>query len=201
MSKRAAIDASVLPENVFGHHSLSWWATLGFIVAEGTILAVTAVSVLYLRAGIVQWPPSGMPSPELGVPTVSLVLLLLTLLPAVWLDRAARRCDLPAVRRALVVTSLVALAALVARAFEFAALDVKWHENAWGSVTWTLLGLHASLMLIDLGETAGIAAISIVGPWEEKHFVDAADDAFYSGFMVLVWVPMYVVLYLLPRWS
>ena len=53
---------------------------------------------------------------------------------------------------------------------------------------------------MDVFESAVIAAIFSLGRNEPKHFTDAADDAFYTYFMVFSWVPAYVVVYWLPRW-
>jgi cytochrome c oxidase subunit III len=35
---------------------------------------------------------------------------------------------------------------------------------------------------------------------EEKHFSDVADMVFYWLFMVLAWMPLYVLCFWVPRW-
>jgi hypothetical protein len=45
-----------------------------------------------------------------------------------------------------------------------------------------------------------MAALFWMGPVEKKHFSDAADLAFYWYFMVGIWVPIFILSYLLPRW-
>ena len=50
-------------------------------------------------------------------------------------------------------------------------------------------------------ETGTLALIFALGREEPKHFVDATDNAFYSYFMILSWVPQYVIVYLFPRWT
>jgi len=81
------------------------------------------------------------------------------------------------------------------------SLNVRWDANAYGSAQWMILGSHFTLLLIEFIEVAGMALIFWLAPVEEKHFSDAADMGFYWYFMVLSWVPLYVLCFLVPRWA
>src|SRR3954453_18920211 len=48
VSERAAIDVSRLPNYAFGHRSVLWWGTLGFIITEGTAFALAVTAYFYL---------------------------------------------------------------------------------------------------------------------------------------------------------
>ena len=196
---RPTIDVSGLPTVVFGSRDLMWWGTLGFIVIEGFSLAVAAVTYLYLRRNFVGWPPLGTLYPSVLLPTVTAVLYVVSLAPAVWLARAAKRLDIGAVRVGLVILSVIALAFCVLRWFEFVALNVKWNTNAYGSIVWTILGFHATLIIIEAGEVIGTAVLFFTERQELKHFSDANDLAFYWYFLVLSWIPLYVLVFLAPR--
>ncbi|MFL5574992.1 MAG: cytochrome C oxidase subunit III, partial [Gemmatimonadaceae bacterium] len=118
-----------------------------------------------------------------------------------WLQRAAQRFELGTVRVGLTVAALVVAGVVALRWFELTrALNVKWDANAYGSAQWLVVGSHATLLLIELVEVAGMAAMFWLAPVEEKHFSDVADAAFYWYFMVLAWVPIYVLCFLGPRW-
>ena len=54
----AALDVSPLPDYAFGHRSLLWWATLSMIAIESTMFALLAMSYIYLKGRVVQWPPA-----------------------------------------------------------------------------------------------------------------------------------------------
>jgi heme/copper-type cytochrome/quinol oxidase subunit 3 len=88
----------------------------------------------------------------------------------------------------------------VLRYFELRSLNVRWDENAYGSVAWLVLGAHATLLIADLLETGVFAALSYSSKWEDKHFSDAEDAAVYQYFLSLVWVPLYFLVYFSPRW-
>jgi cytochrome c oxidase subunit III len=198
---RASFDLSGLPDVVFGVRDLMWWGTLGFVVIEGFTLALCATVLVYLRQNYDTWPPAGTPLPSLGIPTVQVVVMLSSLPVMVWLGRVARRFDLGRVRIGLTAATLFGTAFVVLRAFELIrSLNVKWDSNAYGSAQWLVLGAHATLLLVELVEVAGMAGIFWLAPVEEKHFSDVADLTFYWYFMVIAWIPLYVLCFLGPRW-
>lgn len=196
---RPALDVGDLPTVVFGHRDLMWWGTTFFAVIEGFTLALIAASYLYLRKNFTAWPPERTPSPDLLVPTISLAILLVTLVPAWWTKRRAQQLDLPAVRRGLILSTVLGLVSMGLRFAEFFALNTRWDSHAYGSIAWMMVGAHVVLQVMDWGDTAGLAAISVRGPWEPKHFVNATDNANYWYFMVLSWIPLFVLTFLGPR--
>ena len=192
-------DVSALPTTTFGHRNLGWWATLGFVVIEGTTLFICAVSYFYLRRNFQHWPPYGTPRPDLLAPAIQVALMLLSWWPMRLADRAARRLDLAAVRRWLVVLTLFAVAFCVLRWFEIQALHTRWDTNAYGSIVWTLLGLHTVHLLTDAFDTGVLGVLLVTGPLEGKRFGDVAENAMYWNFVVLAWIPIYLVIYIAPR--
>jgi heme/copper-type cytochrome/quinol oxidase subunit 3 len=198
---RVVVDVSVLPDSVFGNRDILWWGTLGFVVIEGFTLVLCAMAYVYLMQNFAAWPPENTPLPSLGAPTANVVLMLASLPLAVWVHRSAKRYELGRVRLGLTVCSVLVLVFVALRLVELiVSLNVKWNTNAYGSAQWLVVGSHATLLLIQAVEVIGIAAMFWIAPLERKHFSDAADAMFYWYFMVLAWVPLYVLCYLIPRW-
>ena len=197
---RSVLDVSHLPTVTFGHRNISWWGTLGFMAVEATTLAACVASYLYLRKNFQSWPPLTTPNPDLLVPTINMLLLLVVIAPMAWVDRAAKRLDLRRVRIGLLVAAILSAATVVLRVWEFGALNTHWDMNAYGSAAWVTLGFHTTLLLIHFVETMVIAVLMFVGPIEKKHFSDVSDAALYQYFLSLVYVPLYLVLFLSPRW-
>jgi cytochrome c oxidase subunit I+III len=118
-----------------------------------------------------------------------------------WLATAARHYDLGKVRIGLVIGTLFNAAFVGIRLVELlVSLNVKWDTNVYGSVQWLVLGAHATLLAVELVEIAGMMLIFWFAPVEEKHMSDVADMVFYWFFMVLSWLPLYVLCFWLPRW-
>jgi cytochrome c oxidase subunit I+III len=195
------VDAATLPDTAFGLRNLPTWATLGFIVIEGTTLAIAMAAYLYLKRNFAEWPPPPTPLPDLLIPTINAALLLAMIVPMVVAGRAARATSLPTMRIALVIATLMSLACTVLRGLDLAALNTRWDSSAYGSVVWVLVGLHSSLLIIDLLETSVIAVLSYSARFEQKHYTDVEDAALYQFFLSLSWVPIYLLVFLLPRWS
>lgn len=196
---RAVLDVSELPTVVFGHKNAAWWGTLGFMVIEGTTLAVCVSSYFYLRKNFPSWPPEPTPLPDLLIPTINMLLLLAVIVPMAGVSRAAKRNDLRGVRIGLAAALTLSTMNAVLRIFEFEALNTRWDAHAYGSIAWVTLGFHTALLLIDVVETLIIAILMFVGPIEKKHFTDVSDAAFYQYFLSLSYIPLYVVLFLTPR--
>jgi cytochrome c oxidase subunit 3 len=192
-------DVSVLPDHGFDTRSVTWWGVLGYIAIEGAGFALGIAAYFFLRGQEAQWPPSAL-APSLMWGTLTLVLLLLSEIPNVWLDRAARAQDLWKVRMGLILVSIAAAVILVSRAFEFAHLNIAWDRNAYGSIIWALLVLHTVHLITDLYETLVLAALMHTEHGAKgRRFVDTSEDALYWHFIVGSWLLLYVVVYWVPR--
>jgi cytochrome c oxidase subunit 3 len=196
---RRVLDVSALPKHDFGQRATSWWATIGFMVVEGTTLAICGVTYLYLTRRFQQWPPLRTPPPDLLIPTISFIALLASVVIALHLMKAARSYDLIRTRNLLTVASVASVLLLILRALELNSLNTRWDNDAYGSIVWFTIGFHTTLLLVDFLESFFIGLVFWLGPVEKKHFSDADDDAFYWLFVVGSWVPFYFLLYLFPR--
>jgi cytochrome c oxidase subunit I+III len=199
---RIAMDVSGLPDTVFGNRDILWWGTLGFVVIEGFTLVLCAAAYVYLMQNFGAWPPEHTPRPSLVVPSIQMLLMLASLPFAVSVHRAAKRYELDRVRLGLTVCSVVVLVFVALRIVELVvSLNVRWDTNAYGSAQWLVVGSHATLLFVQAVEVIGIALMFWIAPLERKHFSDAADAMFYWYFMVLAWLPLYVLCFLVPRWA
>ena len=198
---KEVVDLRDLPDVVFGPRDLMWWGTLGFVLIEGFTLVLCAAVMVYLTQNYPTWPPENTPLPSLGAPTAQVVVMLASLPLMWWLRGAAQAFELGKVRLGLVAATLFNAAFVALRAVELlVSLNVRWDTNAYASAQWLVLGAHATLLVVELVEVGGVMLMFWLAPVEEKHFSDVADVSFYWFFMVLAWVPLYVLCFLVPRW-
>jgi cytochrome c oxidase subunit III len=197
--ERRTLDVSSLPTVVFGHRSLLWWGTLGFALIEGFTLALMLASYLYLRQNEYDWPPGRTPLPELLIPTLNTLLLLLVMVPMTAVKRAASRFDRMGVARGMFIAMGMTVLVCVLRWFELLALQVRWDAHAYASAAWGLVVLHSTLIIVDVFESGTIGYLFLSGRAMRKHYPDAFDAADYQYFLSLVWVPVYLVAYWGPR--
>jgi heme/copper-type cytochrome/quinol oxidase subunit 3 len=195
---RDVIDVSSLPTYGFGNRSVVWWGTVGMMAIEGSVFALLLVAYAYLRGRSPEWPLDALP-PMLFWGTANLILLLVSTIPNQLAKRAAERLDLPGVHRWLLVCLGFGVLFIVFRWYEFQSLNIRWDTNAYGSVTWALLGFHSAHIVTDVLDTAVLTVLMFTGPISEKRFVDVSENAMYWYFVVLSWLPIYAAVYLAPR--
>ena len=189
-----ALDVSVLPTYGFGHRSLMWWGTAGMMAIEGVAFALMIVVYFYLRALSDQWPAGGE-APGLLWGSLNLLLILVSVIPNVYTDRAAIDQDLTRVRVWLVACCIVGAGLMALRWMEFTALNVRGDASAYGSVVWVLLGLHTFNLITDYIDTVVLTVLMFQDRVEGKRFVDVAENSGYWDFVVVTWIPIYLVIY------
>jgi cytochrome c oxidase subunit 3 len=193
------LDVSQLPSYKYSHHSLMWWGLMGMIAIEGTVFALMAGVYFYLWSQAPQWPLKEA-SPDLRWGTLNVVLLLLSAWPNHWTKRAGEDGDNRRIRVGLVVCSLFGLALIGIRALEFTTLNCRWDDDAYASAVWTLLGLHTVHLVTDVYDTIVLAALFFSGrPLEGKRHVDVSENGLYWYFVVYTWIPIYLIIYWVPR--
>lgn len=194
-------NVSDLPQNSFGAGSITWWGMFGLMLIEGITLVLVAGSYLYVRKNFYAWPPEGVPVPALGAALSNLVVLAVSLWPAYAAARAARRHDPGAVLRALVWQGLLGVAYMALSFVELRALHIRWDANAYGSVAWAVLIAHMLVSVTDVMDTIGLAALFALKEPEERHFVDTCENSQFWYFIVGSWMPLFVLVFLYPRWT
>jgi heme/copper-type cytochrome/quinol oxidase subunit 3 len=193
-------DLAHLPTHAFGHRSLTWWGIIGFMVIEGGFFALTIAVYFYLMSQEHSWPPPPFAPPNVIAGTLFTLVMLASEIPNSVIKRAAEHGRLREVRRLMLVMVGIGVVLLVIRGFEFNSLNVLWYDNAYGSIVWALLVLHTTHILTDWGDTLVLAGLMHTKHGiEGRRFVDVSENALYWYFVVLVWLPIYGVIYWAPR--
>jgi cytochrome c oxidase subunit III len=196
---RNDVNVSTLPMVTFGNTSMMWWGTVGFMVIEGWTLGLCVMGYFYLRQNFPTWPPPRTPQPALLLPSINLVVMLVSLIPSWWTKARAEYLDREDVRKGLLISSIFGIVILVLRWYELWAINTRWDTNAYGSAAWLIVGLHMTLLVMDVGDSIGLWVI-VRNPDVPPHFIaDASDNTMYWFFTVLAWVPLYLIVYVGPH--
>jgi heme/copper-type cytochrome/quinol oxidase subunit 3 len=187
-----------LPTTVYGNRSPMWWGTLAFIVIEGSTLFICAVSYFYIQQNFSTWPPEHVVRPALAAAGVQAALMLLSNIPMVVIDRAARRLDLKTVQWGMVLMLVLCVAMCVLRGLELQAVHVRWDSSAYGSVVWATLVTHSTLLLLQTAETLVMALLLFSPNLEQRDISGVSDSALYWYFMTGVWIPLAAIVFLSP---
>ena len=194
-------DLAELPTHAFGHRSLTWWGVIGFMVIEGAAFGLAIGAYFFLMSHESQWPPDPWHPPYLLAGTLFTILMLASEPLNTKIKHAAEAHDTDKVRKLLPWVGAIGAALLVIRAFEFNSLNVLWTDNAYGSIVWALLFLHTLHMLTDWVDTLVLTALMRTPQgYSGRRFVDISENSLYWRFVWLSWLPIYLLIYWLPRW-
>ena len=193
-------DVADLPTHKFGPSSLTWWGLVGFMVIEGTAFAMAFAAYFFWMGHEQGWPPEGREAPSLLEGTLFTVLILVSEVPNTMVKKACEKGDIPAVRRLMWVMVAVGVVLLIIRGFEFNSLNVRWTDDAYSSIVWALLLLHTTHILTDWIDTAVLAALmeTPLG-YEGRRAVDVDENSLYWRYVWLLWLPIYLMIYWIPR--
>lgn len=206
---RRVLDVSGLPTSAEGPRAPVWWGNALLMFIETTTIVLLLISYFYIRRNFTEWPPPQSstippiyhPVPDLPIPTCELVVILASCLAMFWTAQAARREDAPRVKVGLFVMVIVSLALTLLRFMELRQPHLKfaWDQNAYGSIIWTILGLHLTYLL------AGLAEFFIMWLWvlrhnlDPKHGLDVTLAAAYWYWVAATWVACYLTVYVGAR--
>jgi heme/copper-type cytochrome/quinol oxidase subunit 3 len=193
------VDLSELPDYIFGSNGIGFWGGIAFMLIEGMGFVLAIGAYFYLIPYEKQWPPSGAP-PPLFWATTGVVLAVLSEIPNLLTQKCARRQDLAGTRLWLIATLVVSVALLVVRGFECHAFNVRWDQNAYGSINWGILVMHYADLITDVWDMAVLVAMLLLKPVDGRKFADCDDNAAFWHFLVVSWIVVYVVMYWVPRW-
>ena len=199
LQHNVVLNVRKLPNYGHGSRSSQWWGIMGFCAAEGIgfVLAFGAYFYLVFINGV--WPLSSKP-PDIYTSTFHTVLMLVSLWPNYLARKYSEREDLRKVRRYLVIMSVLGVALLGLRTVEIALLHTKWDHNAYGSIVWLLVGFHTLHLLTDVVDTLVLTVLMFTRHGHGRRFNNIGQNCDYWTFVVAAWIPLYVIVFLFPRW-
>lgn len=199
MTRRRTLDVSNLPTVVFGPRSTLWFGFVGVIIVEGMMILLLIVSYFYLGTRAADWPPHGA-LPPLAAGLVNTGLFLISIAPAAWLKRAARRGDLARVRILLASLSAAAAVTIAVSGWAFASLDAPMDSHAYGSTIWMLLAMFALALIAAALVVWALTASFMRGALVEgRRYMNAYEAGDYWLLAVVLWLATWVVIYIAPR--
>jgi cytochrome c oxidase subunit 3 len=196
---RRVLDVSHLPTTGFGPRMTLWWGMIVFIAIEATVLAMLMVTYLYMWMFAAAWPPADTSPPGILWATLQAALMAASMPLGFYTDRAAQREDDHRTLVLLLAMIAAGAASLGLRAAELADLNVRWDTNAYGSVLWTILLVHAAHVLAETVENILLAVVFWSGRREKKHFVDVHANMVYWYFVAGGWLLLYGLVAIVPR--
>ena len=192
--ERPALDVSDLPSVAFGRSNTTWLANVFYMTIEGTMFALLFASYFYLRTRTGSWPPIQLP-PNLSFGVINGVVFLLSIIPARYAQKVASTGDRRRIRLALAGLAAFAIVNMILRGLELVNLNCRWYDNAYGSIVWSLIGLHTGHLITEFIETATILGVAFTPKMEGTRLADVAINSDYRYFVVVTAMLMDFIVY------
>jgi heme/copper-type cytochrome/quinol oxidase subunit 3 len=180
-------------------YSTAWWGMVVLITTEAMVFLALIAAYFFVRAGEPRWPPTGIPLPELHRSVVFSFVLLGSSIPIFWMEHALFRGHMRQVKVTLAIAFLMGAAFLGNTIYDYLHMEFGLRENAYTSLFWVILGLHAIHVLVGLLMSLTVQAKVWTGRVTPEHHVTPEVFSLYWHFVDGVWVVVFASLFLSPH--
>jgi cytochrome c oxidase subunit I+III len=176
-----------------------WYGMLSLILIEAVVFGSLIVTYFYLRSSNLEWPLGGIDPPELLLPSINAVILLASSIPIHFADQGIRKGNQRRLKIGLIIGFIMGAIFLVLKYIEYSGLDYDWSTNAYTSIVWTITGFHSAHVLALLLKTLVVGVLAFQGYFNEERNAGVQANGVYWHFVVAVWIPLFLTLYIAPR--
>ena len=175
-------------------------AMLSLIIAETAIFSIFVVAYIYYIGKSISGP---QPRQVLELPIFNTVCLLSSSL-TIWIaERALKRSAMGAFNLWWAVTVVLAAIFLGGTGLEWKKLiyhdGLTISTNLFGTTFYSLVGLHASHVIIGLTMLLIVLIFSLLGKIKPQHSKHLEVLSLYWHFVDAVWVVVFTVVYIIGR--
>lgn len=199
MKTHAVLDVSALPTYNNWTRAPLWWGFIGIVAIEATVFATLITSYLYLKGEAAMWPPAPLEPPELLLPTINTVILLASSFAIHYGDTGIKAGKVHRLQRGMLLGIAMAATFLVLKYIEYRDVAYHWDSHAYGSIVWAIIGFHSAHVTALVLKTLVVDVLAWRGYFNEHRNLGVGVNGVYWHFVVIVWIPLYITLYLVPR--
>lgn len=180
-------------------YSTALWGMLMLILTEATIFLVLLSSYFFLRASAPVWPPAGIEKPELTLAIPFSIVLWASSGPTFYAEAKLRAGNVRAAKVGLALTFLMGISFVGYSLHDFNGLHYGWRDNAYGSIYYTIVGLHLAHVVVGLAMNVLVQVKAWLGRFDRGRHASAEVYFLYWHFVDLVWVAVFPALILSPH--
>jgi heme/copper-type cytochrome/quinol oxidase subunit 3 len=195
----SAVSAGITRPSTRRSYSTAWWGMAVLIITEGMVFAILLASYFFLRAASKEWPIGGIELPKLGLAIPFSFVLWGSSIPIFVAEAALRKGRIATFKAGLAVSFVMGLAFFAFTLYDFNDLHFGWRDNAYGSIYYTIVGLHAIHVVVGLGMNVVVQLKAWLGRYARGRHASAEVFGLYWHFVDVVWLFVFPSLYLSPH--
>lgn len=201
MSGARVIPAAALPAEVAGPRSPIWWGMILLVAIETTVFATLLSSYFYLQIMTPAWPPPDVQPPDLLLPLVNTGVLFTSTASIYWATRGIKQGNQRRLKVGFGIGLILEIVFFVIKLMVSGGIRHGISDHAYGSIFWTISRLHTGHVLAAILMGVVVEILALRGYFNEQRRVGVDAANIYFQFVAFIWIPVLVVLYLLPHWS
>ena len=180
-------------------YSTAWWGMAVVIMTEGTVFLILLASYLFLRASAKEWPLGGIEVPKLELAVPFSFVLWGSSLPIFWAEAGIRKGLVGRLKAGVLISFLMGASFLAYTLYDFNDLHFGWRDNAYGSIYYTIVGLHALHVFIGLGISVLVQVKAWKGRYDHGRHASAEVFFLYWHFVDVVWLLVFPIVFVSPH--
>jgi heme/copper-type cytochrome/quinol oxidase subunit 3 len=176
-------------------YSSAWWGMVGMITTESMIFLILLSAYFFLRASSAHWPPEGIRGPELRLAVPFSFLLWGSSLPVFYAEGAIKRGSQRGLRIGLLVSGIMGIGFIGFTLKDFHDLTFGWRDNAYASMFYTIVGLHALHVIVGVCMNALVEVKAWQGKFTAERHTSVEVFSLYWHFVDAVWIFVFLSLF------
>lgn len=200
MSAARVIRKEELPELLTGTKAPLWWAMIVLVVIETTVFATLISSYFYLRFTTAEWPPADIPEPDLMLPIINTGVLFASSVAVYIASSGIKKGKVERLKWGVGIGILLEIVFFVIKIILSSQIPYGWTDHAYGSIFFTISRLHTGHVLVAILMASVGWALAMRGYFDEERRLGIQVINIYWQFVAVIWIPVFAVLFLVPRW-
>lgn len=189
-----------LPATLNGMQAPVYWGMLALVAIETVVFATLLSSYFYLRLMSEEWPPAGVPNPKLLLPVINTVVLLTSSGVLLWATRGLAQNNQRRLKIGLGIAIGLESVFFTIKMVVSTGLPFSWSDHAYGSIFASIDRLHSLHVVIAILMAVVVEILAFRGEFDAENRLGIQAVNIYWQFVALIWLPVFVVLFLVPRW-
>ncbi len=181
-------------------YGTAWWGMAVLIMTEGMVFAILLASYFFLRASSTEWPLGGIEAPKLELALPFSFVLWGSSIPIFWAEASIRKGLIGRFKIGMAISFVMGLSFLLFTLYDFEELTFGWRDNAYGSIYYTIVGLHAWHVFVGLAISVAIQAKAWLGRYDRGRHASAEVFSLYWHFVDGIWLLVFPALFLSVHW-
>jgi cytochrome c oxidase subunit III len=189
-----------LPVGSIGYLSIGWAAAVFLLISEASIFAYLFFAYFYFSVQPdYHWPPGSPPTFAYSAPQT--VIVLIGAATAWWANRSVSRGEMAKAIIGLAITLVLGAAFIALQFIDWFTEPFSPASSAYGSNYFVISGFHLAHFVAGWIMFLMLLLWTWLGYFDAVRHVPITVGALYWYFLTVIWIAVFFVLYITPRFA